>query len=98
MPDEAGRAFEQRISGYWSLPAQELLQRLRSTAQGLSWTEASARLEECGRNVLSRRRSLSRWRVLVHQLDYQLDFPALVRDTDAVDGGLRGRNPLYPVG
>lgn len=72
MVDVAAPAFGQRIESYWSLPAQELLRRLHSSPEGLSWHEASARLEQCGRNVLTRRRRLSRWRVLVHQLQSPL--------------------------
>jgi Mg2+-importing ATPase len=72
VADGAGPALGRRIEGYWALPVQELLQRLRSSPEGLSWAEASARLEQCGRNVLARHRRLSRWRVLVHQLQSPL--------------------------
>ncbi len=72
MADRAQGALGERIESYWTLPAQALLQRLRSSRQGLSGSEASARLEQCGRNVLTRRRRVSRWRVLGHQLQSPL--------------------------
>ena len=72
MADGAEPALGKRIEAYWTLPAPELVRRLRSSPMGLTGTEANARLEECGRNVLTRRQRLSSWRALVHQLQNPL--------------------------
>jgi len=68
----AARSSSPTIEGYWSLPTEALLSRLRSSAQGLSGAEAQTRLEEYGRNELAQRTRLSRLRVLYHQLQSPL--------------------------
>jgi Mg2+-importing ATPase len=70
--DMIARAPAPRIDSYWSLPADELLSRLRSSAQGLSSAEAGSRLAEYGRNELIQRQRLSRMRVLYRQLQSPL--------------------------
>jgi magnesium-transporting ATPase (P-type) len=44
---------------FWSVPASELLQRLETTAQGLTGAEAEARLSRYGANSLKPKRELS---------------------------------------
>src|SRR5512143_4237264 len=44
---------------FWNVPVAELLQRLETTAQGLTEAEAAARLVRYGANSLKPRRELS---------------------------------------
>ena len=53
---------------YWALPADTLLARLASTPNGLSASEAAARLRTYGSNSLQTGRDLSRLRVLFNQV------------------------------
>jgi Mg2+-importing ATPase len=56
------------VSAFWSIPAPDLAQELRSTLDGLSQSDAEARLEEVGPNQLRERRSFSRLGVIGNQL------------------------------
>jgi len=56
------------LVAYWSLPAAALAQDLRSNIDGLSQSEADARLETFGPNELREGRSISRLNVLGSQL------------------------------
>lgn len=56
------------ISGYWALQPEQVLQRLQATAEGLSATEATERLQRVGPNQLHEERPLSRLRVLGRQV------------------------------
>ncbi len=53
---------------YWSADADVLLQRLGSTREGLSASEAAKRLREYGPNQVREQRRLSRTRVLLNQI------------------------------
>ena len=44
---------------FWSVPVTELLQRLETTAQGLTEVEAAARLDRYGASSLKPKRELS---------------------------------------
>jgi Mg2+-importing ATPase len=67
LPGRA-RPHDPALDRYWALGADELLQRLGSTPDGLSTREAAARLRAHGRNELHAHRALSRLRVLSEQL------------------------------
>jgi Ca2+-transporting ATPase len=54
-------------SPWHSLPSEEALERLAARAQGLSATEATARLDRFGRNEVPRRKPVSPLRLLVRQ-------------------------------
>src|SRR5438067_2462754 len=56
------------IPNYWSLDSNEIARRLKSSYEGLSSTEAAARLRVYGRNELREHESLSRLHVLWSQL------------------------------
>ena len=57
-----------RIASYWSLSPRELLERLRSSNDGLSSAAAAERLRNYGPNELRERRPLTRAGVLLRQL------------------------------
>jgi Mg2+-importing ATPase len=56
------------VETYWALDSAQLLQRLRSSPEGLSAREAAHRLRVYGRNELREQQQLSRLRVLWNQL------------------------------
>jgi P-type Mg2+ transporter len=56
------------LASYWALEQDELLQRLGSSADGLSGIEAARRLKEHGSNVVLDHVPLTRLRVLLAQL------------------------------
>jgi Mg2+-importing ATPase len=70
--DVEARGSSLRIDSYWSLPASEVLARLRSSAEGLSDGEARTRQAIHGRNVLTHQQRLSRLRVFYRQLQSPL--------------------------
>ncbi len=55
----ASQQPEPTAPAYWSVPARDLLARLRASATGLSTADAQARLGECGPNAIGRTRGAS---------------------------------------
>lgn len=64
-PAEGGNRFE--VDRYWSLSADELLERLETRPAGLSSEEARLRQEQVGPNRLRERASLQPWLLLLSQ-------------------------------
>jgi len=62
MSDEIRQPFD-----YWSHPAADLLNELRTTAQGLSTLEAQARLRAYGLNTLKERKRATAWGLFLSQ-------------------------------
>jgi Mg2+-importing ATPase len=56
------------LETFWAIPADELLNRLDGSPQGLSEREAARRLDEHGPNDLGRQRGRTAWSVLWGQL------------------------------
>ncbi len=56
-----------QIKSYWSLPADQLLGELHTTPDGLSLTEAKARLKSAGPNTLKAHRRLTAWGLFLNQ-------------------------------
>ncbi len=66
------------MDAYWSASATQLLERLRSSEQGLTAAEAASRLQSCGKNEIAREVSHSRLRVLARQLANPLLFLLII--------------------
>ena len=56
------------VNSYWALAPEELLQRLETTTQGLTSSQAAERLQRFGVNQLREERPLSRLQVVLRQL------------------------------
>jgi hypothetical protein len=56
------------LGAYWALDAFDLLERLRSTAEGLSEAQASERLRRHGANLRREHRGASRLHLLIRQV------------------------------
>ncbi|MCY7389967.1 MAG: magnesium-translocating P-type ATPase, partial [Leptolyngbyaceae cyanobacterium CAN_BIN12] len=57
----------QALPSFWSLPAEQVLQQLKSSSQGLSRQEARQRLSEYGANSLKQKRQSNTLTLLLSQ-------------------------------
>jgi Mg2+-importing ATPase len=56
------------VGSWWAIPVEELLTDLSSDASGLTASEASARLQTYGRNLLRPREEATRWSLFLKQV------------------------------
>ncbi len=66
---------------WYQLSAKEVLQKLGSSEQGLSSTEAKQRLEKYGPNKLAEEEKISKFKILLHQFTSPLIYILLIAGT-----------------
>src|SRR5689334_13192977 len=66
-PKNKSAQTDAELSAYWTLPPEQLLQKLHSQPGGLSSADVENRLRQFGPNVLKRRRSATRLGLFLNQ-------------------------------